>query len=267
MESIIAKALEYTLKYWLKSFSRDQFKLQGRTAQLYNLVLACLRLLNVSTARVGKLEIMLPSVSYMCKTEPIVVQIDKLDVVLEENVDSENSRSSCSAQSSTCSSPKGSGYGFADKVERVMFICAPTEAAGRSIVSIVIDHIFLCIKDADFRLELLMQSLLFFRASVSNGRRCKELVLAIMVGGLFQVKKSSMDWSAGLWQCIESARDLLRKAALWSLHDGGPLLNVPPEEGVVRIGVDFVSNFLLMLQKLDQLFFCSDISMPTLVES
>lgn len=37
MESIIARALEYTLKYWLKSFSRDQFKLQGRTAQLYNL--------------------------------------------------------------------------------------------------------------------------------------------------------------------------------------------------------------------------------------
>jgi hypothetical protein len=37
MESIIARALEYTLKYWLKSFSRDQFKLQGRTAQLSNL--------------------------------------------------------------------------------------------------------------------------------------------------------------------------------------------------------------------------------------
>ena len=37
MESIIARALEYTLKYWLKSFSRDQFKLQGRTVQLSNL--------------------------------------------------------------------------------------------------------------------------------------------------------------------------------------------------------------------------------------
>lgn len=37
MESILARALEYTLKYWLKSFSRDQFKLQGRTAQLSNL--------------------------------------------------------------------------------------------------------------------------------------------------------------------------------------------------------------------------------------
>lgn len=37
MEAIIARALEYTFKYWLKSFSRDQFKLQGRTAQLSNL--------------------------------------------------------------------------------------------------------------------------------------------------------------------------------------------------------------------------------------
>ena len=37
MQSIIARALEYTLKYWLKSFSRDQFKLNGRTAELSNL--------------------------------------------------------------------------------------------------------------------------------------------------------------------------------------------------------------------------------------
>jgi hypothetical protein len=37
MESILARALEYTLKYWLKSFTRDQFKLQGRTVQLSNL--------------------------------------------------------------------------------------------------------------------------------------------------------------------------------------------------------------------------------------
>lgn len=37
MESILARALEYTLKYWLKSFSREQFKLQGRTVHLSNL--------------------------------------------------------------------------------------------------------------------------------------------------------------------------------------------------------------------------------------
>lgn len=41
MESILARALEYTLKYWLKSFSRDQFKLQGRTVQLSNLGKFC----------------------------------------------------------------------------------------------------------------------------------------------------------------------------------------------------------------------------------
>ncbi|KAG9131089.1 hypothetical protein Leryth_024694 [Lithospermum erythrorhizon] len=66
MESIIARALEYTLKYWLKSFSRDQFKLQGRTAQLSNLDIngdalhASIGLppaISVTTAKVGKLEI------------------------------------------------------------------------------------------------------------------------------------------------------------------------------------------------------------------
>uniref|UniRef100_A0A0D9ZR41 Uncharacterized protein n=1 Tax=Oryza glumipatula TaxID=40148 RepID=A0A0D9ZR41_9ORYZ len=88
MESIIARALEYTLKYWLKSFSRDQFKLQGRTAQLSNLDIngdalhASLVLppsLAVETARVGKLQITLPSVSNV-QVEPIVVNIDKLDL-------------------------------------------------------------------------------------------------------------------------------------------------------------------------------------------
>lgn len=123
MESILARALEYTLKYWLKSFSRDQFKLQGRTAQLSNLDIngdalhASLGLppaLNVTTAKVGKLEIMLPSVSNV-QLEPIVVRIDKLDLVLEENDDLDVSSSSSSAQSSP-SSVKGSGYGFADKI-------------------------------------------------------------------------------------------------------------------------------------------------------
>ncbi|KAK8966517.1 hypothetical protein KSP40_PGU008134 [Platanthera guangdongensis] len=123
MESIIARALEYTLKYWLKSFSRDQFKLQGRVAQLSNLDIngdalhASIGLplsLNVSTARVGKLEITIPAVSSI-QTEPIVVQIDRLDVVLEEKFDEGNDLSSSSAHSST-SSVKASGYGFADKV-------------------------------------------------------------------------------------------------------------------------------------------------------
>ncbi|WVZ00750.1 hypothetical protein V8G54_026819, partial [Vigna mungo] len=75
--------------------------------------------LNVATAKVGKLEITvelltLPSVSNV-QTEPIVVHIDRLDLVLEENSDFDASLSSnCSAPSAA--SAKGSGYGFADKV-------------------------------------------------------------------------------------------------------------------------------------------------------
>ncbi|KAL6999390.1 hypothetical protein U1Q18_000551 [Sarracenia purpurea var. burkii] len=136
MESILARALEYTLKYWLKSFTRDQFKLQGRTVQLSNLgkflfllrsigehywvsiVIWMMNLglppaLNVATAKVGKLEIMLPSVSNV-QIEPIVVQIDRLDLVLEENDDLDACKSTSSVSSP--SSGKGSGYGFADKI-------------------------------------------------------------------------------------------------------------------------------------------------------
>uniref|UniRef100_A0A1D1ZAH3 UHRF1-binding protein 1-like n=1 Tax=Anthurium amnicola TaxID=1678845 RepID=A0A1D1ZAH3_9ARAE len=370
MESILARALEYTLKYWLKSFSRDQFKLQGLTAQLSNLDIngdalhASMGLppaLNVTKAKVGKLEITLPSVSNV-QVEPIIVQIDQLDLVLEENPDLNAVRSSSGPQASTSS--KGGGYGFADKIadgmtievgtvnllletgggarqqggvtwispiasitirnlllyttnenwqvvnlkeardfsnnkkyiyvfktlewdslsidllphpdmfadERLMssenegnrrdddgakrlffggerflegisgyahitvqrteynsplglevqlhvteavcpalsepglrallrfmtglYVCLNrgdmdpkaqqhcTEAAGRSLVSIIVDHIFICIKDAEFQLELLMQSLFFSRASISDGENSKNLS-RIMVGGLF----------------------------------------------------------------------------------
>ncbi|PQQ16205.1 uncharacterized protein Pyn_17041 [Prunus yedoensis var. nudiflora] len=370
MESIMALALEYTLKYWLKSFSRDQFKLQGRTAQLSNLdingdaVHSSMGLppaLNVATAKVGKLEIVLPSVSNV-QIEPIVVQIDRLDLVLEEKSDMDATSPRSSPSSSSLA--KGSGYGFADKIadgmtveiltvnllletrgggrcqggaswasplasitirnlllyttnenwqvvnlkearefssdkkfiylfkkleweslsidllphpdmfmdaniartedggnqrdddgaKRVFFggerfiegisgeayitvqrtelnsplglevqihiteaICPAisepglrallrfmtglyvclnrgdvdsntqlrsTEAAGRSIVSIVVDHIFLCIKDAEFQLELLMQSLFFSRATVSDGEIDNNLS-RVMIGGLF----------------------------------------------------------------------------------
>ncbi|CAN4102772.1 unnamed protein product [Withania somnifera] len=313
MESIIAKALEYTLKYWLKSFSRDQFKLQGRTAQLSNLDINGDALhasaglppaLNVSTAKVGKLEIILPSVSNV-QIEPIVVQIDRLDLVLEERDDIVTPRSSSSALSSG-SSWKGNGYGFADKIADGMtlqvhtvnlllethggarhrggaswaspmasitirnlllyttnenwevvnlkeardfssgkefiyvfkitiqrtelnsplglevqlhiteavcpalsepglrallrfmtglYVCInrgdvspnqqlSTEAAGRSLVSIVVDHIFLRLKDTEFQLELLMQSLFFSRASISGGESAKCLT-RLMIGGAF----------------------------------------------------------------------------------
>ncbi|XP_042405957.1 uncharacterized protein LOC121996172 isoform X2 [Zingiber officinale] len=59
-----------------------------------------------------------------------------------------------------------------------------TEAAGCSLVSVIVDHIFLCIKDADFQLELLMQSLFFSRASLSDGETTKTLS-RILLGGLF----------------------------------------------------------------------------------
>ncbi|CAN4104077.1 unnamed protein product [Withania somnifera] len=313
MESIIARALEYTLKYWLKSFSRDQFKLQGCTAQLSNLDIngdvlhASAGLppaLNVSTAKVGKLEIILPSVSNV-QIEPIVVQIDRLDLVLEERDDIVTPRSSSSAASSGSSS-KGNGYGFADKIADGMtlqvrtvnlllethggarrrggaswaspmasitihnlllyttnenwevvnlkeardfssgkeftyvfkitiqrtelnsplglevqlhvteavcpalsepglrallrfmtglYVCInrggvnpnqqrSTEAAGRSLVSIILDHIFLRLKDTEFQLELLMQSLFFSRGSISGGESAKCLT-HLMIGGAF----------------------------------------------------------------------------------
>ncbi|KAE8675223.1 TRNAse Z1 isoform 1 [Hibiscus syriacus] len=125
MESILARALEYTLKYWLKSFSRDQFKLQGRTGHLYNLDIngdalhASMGLplaLTVTTAKIGKLEIILPKVSNV-QVDPIVLQIDRLDLVLEENpdVDTPSTSNNYNTQSTT-SSGKGSGYAFADKI-------------------------------------------------------------------------------------------------------------------------------------------------------
>ncbi|KAL8506128.1 hypothetical protein ACS0TY_017115 [Phlomoides rotata] len=58
------------------------------------------------------------------------------------------------------------------------------EAAGRSLVSIIVDHIFLCIKDAEFQLELLMQSLFFSRASVSDGENVNHLT-RVMISGFF----------------------------------------------------------------------------------
>lgn len=129
MESILGRALEYTLKYWLKSFTRDQFKLHGHTVHLSNLDIDGDALhssvglpaaLNVASAKVGKLEITLPSVSNV-QTEPIVVQIDKLDLVLEENSDFDASSTSNSSTSSPAPA-KGSGYGFADKIADGMTI-------------------------------------------------------------------------------------------------------------------------------------------------
>ncbi|KAI5387494.1 hypothetical protein KIW84_073564 [Lathyrus oleraceus] len=79
--------------------------------------------LNVATAKVGKLEIKLPSVSNV-QIEPIIVQIDRLDLVFEENSDFKPSENPKTPTSSTPSgaSAKGSGYGFADKIADGMTI-------------------------------------------------------------------------------------------------------------------------------------------------
>ncbi|TKY48983.1 UHRF1-binding protein [Spatholobus suberectus] len=426
MESILGRALEYTLKYWLKSFSRDQFKLQGRTVHLSNLDIDGDALhssiglppaLNVATAKVGKLEITLPSVSNV-QTEPIVVHIDRLDLVLEENSDYDSSLSSNSSTPSAASA-KGSGYGFADKIadgmtiqiqtvnllletrggsrrqggatwappmasitirnlllyttnenwqvvnlkevrefssnkkyiyvfkklewqslsidllphpdmfteatlghsqgdsnfrdddgaKRVFFggerfiegisgeayitiqrtelnsplglevqlhineaVCPAlsepglrallrfmtgvyvclnrgdvdskvqqrsTEAAGRSLVSIVVDHIFLCIKDTEFQLELLMQSLFFSRASLSEGDNDNNLT-RITIGGLFLrdtfcsppcilVQPSMQAVSRDAFRVPEFARSFCPpiyplQEQEWQLIDGTPLI-------------------------------------------
>jgi hypothetical protein len=64
MESLLLRALESTLRHWLKSFSRDQFKLRGRSVQLNDLDVkgdvlhASIGLppsLRVTEARIGKL--------------------------------------------------------------------------------------------------------------------------------------------------------------------------------------------------------------------
>ncbi|XP_057528384.1 uncharacterized protein LOC130807247 [Amaranthus tricolor] len=419
MESILAKALEYTLKYWLKSFTRDQFKLQGRTAQLSNLdidgdalhsSLGLPPAIHVTTAKVGKLEIVLPSVSNV-QVEPIVVQIDRLDLVLEENADADTS----SAQS-TSSSGRGSGYGFADKIadgmtievqtvnllletrgagcrqggatwtppmasitmrnlllyttnenwevvnlkeardfssnkdfiyvfkklewgslsidllphpdmfmdgrvqegankrdddgaKRVFFggerflegisgqayitvqrtqlndplglearlhiieaVCPAlsepglraflrfltglyvclnrgdvdpkaqrsTEAAGRSLVSIIVDHVFLCIRDTDFRLELLMQSLCFTRTSISDRESSKNLT-QVIIGGLFLRDTFSRPPCTLIQPSMQALRKDLQKIPDFAKDFSPPIYPLGDKHWQVNEGASFIN--------------------------
>ncbi|XLR57119.1 hypothetical protein HN51_011423 [Arachis hypogaea] len=55
-------------------------------------------------------------------------------------------------------------------------------AAGHSLVSVVVDHIFICIKDSEFQLELLMQSLFFSWASLSEGENDSSLTKITIAG-------------------------------------------------------------------------------------
>ncbi|BBN03845.1 hypothetical protein MPTK1_3g00020 [Marchantia polymorpha subsp. ruderalis] len=125
MESILVRALESKLKYWLRSFTRDQFKLQGRSVHLYNLDLngdvlhAAIGLpptLRVAQARVGRFELKLPSLSNV-NSEPVVVEIDKLDLVLVETAGNEEAVLVTGTQATTTPTKVAStGYGYADKI-------------------------------------------------------------------------------------------------------------------------------------------------------
>ncbi|KAL2636205.1 hypothetical protein R1flu_007684 [Riccia fluitans] len=137
MEAILARGLEPKLKYWLRSFSRDQLRLQGRSVHLYNLDLngdvlhATIGLpptLRVAQARVGKFELKLPSFSNFSNvSEPVVVEIDKLDLVLVETAGNEQVASVSGNQSSSTPSKSAStGYGFSDKIADGMTISVGT---------------------------------------------------------------------------------------------------------------------------------------------
>ncbi|CAM6117474.1 unnamed protein product [Calypogeia fissa] len=131
MESLLVRALESKLKYWLRSFSREQFKLQGRSVHLYNLDLngdvlhAAIGLpptLRVAQARVGKFELKLPSITYV-NSEPIVVEIEQLDLVLVETAGSDHDSSVAANRSQPATPSKAStSYGFADKIADGMTI-------------------------------------------------------------------------------------------------------------------------------------------------
>ncbi|KAL3677521.1 hypothetical protein R1sor_027469 [Riccia sorocarpa] len=137
MEAILARGLEPKLKYWLRSFSRDQLRLQGRSVHLYNLDLngdvlhATIGLpptLRVTQARVGKFELKLPSFSNFSNvSEPVVVEIDKLDLVLVETAGNEHVAPVSGSQTPTTPSKSPStGYGFSDKIADGMTISVGT---------------------------------------------------------------------------------------------------------------------------------------------
>ncbi|GJP37722.1 hypothetical protein CLOM_g22146 [Closterium sp. NIES-68] len=119
METLLAKALESKLKYYLRSYTRDQFRLQGRTVELSNLdlngdvlhsIIGLPSTLRVAQAHVAKLEIKLPALSLVNK-EPTVVAISTLDLVLRETAPNEAPLSNSSALAT-----KSTSYGFADKI-------------------------------------------------------------------------------------------------------------------------------------------------------
>jgi hypothetical protein len=81
--------------------------------------------------------------------------------------------------------------------------------------------------------------------------RASHLSLSLETSCASNGQRAARDSSANLWKCIEL--DDIRFEAAMVTADGSPLLDVPPPEGVVRIGVafqQFTSN-----TSVEQLFF------------
>eukprot|EP00850_Spirogloea_muscicola_P005400 SM000024S07862 [mRNA] locus=s24:978272:985570:+ [translate_table: standard] len=153
MESLLAAALDSKLRYYLKTYSRDQFRLNGRTVQLSNLAyklqctfviiihharsnvaqqlktLICMpstelngfvlhailglpSTVHVAQAKVEKLEIKLPTFSNI-SSEPTVVSISTLDLVISETLSTDFDAAVASEASAAS---KSTSYGFADKI-------------------------------------------------------------------------------------------------------------------------------------------------------
>eukprot|EP00897_Mesotaenium_endlicherianum_P010905 jgi/Mesen1/9843/ME000070S09124 len=120
MESLLATALHSKLKYYIKGYTRDQFRLQGKTLSLSKLelngdvlhaIIGLPSTLRVSVAKVDKLEIKLPGYANI-KAEPTVVSICTLDLVLQETGKNEP------PVSTTANTPsaKSTSYGLADRI-------------------------------------------------------------------------------------------------------------------------------------------------------
>lgn len=67
--------------------------------------------------------------------------------------------------------------------------------------------------------------------------------------------QNSLDWSSGLWRCVE-LKDVCIEVAM-ATADGSPLADIPPPGGIVRVGVaceQYTSN-----TSVEQLFFILDL--------
>lgn len=122
MESLLLRGLESTLRYWLRTFSREQFRLRGRSIQLYDLDVdgdalhASLGLpptLQITEARIRNLELRIASITNVHR-EPIVAEIDELELTISEKLYSDLGYIPGGLPSS--SSGDAYGYGYSDKL-------------------------------------------------------------------------------------------------------------------------------------------------------